>query len=80
MTYTALPTDFYFFKLTQALTLSIGEVLYTVMEKGGKPERKPYRLPYGLRNPYRNLKSGAENSQDHAQKSQRSCYVHEFGF
>jgi hypothetical protein len=24
-------------------------VLYTVKEKGGKPDRKPYPLPYGLR-------------------------------
>jgi hypothetical protein len=39
-------------------------LLYTVKEKGGKPDRKPYPLPYGLRNPYRNLKS--ENSQDYA--------------
>jgi hypothetical protein len=29
--------------------------LYTVKEKGGKPDRKPYPLPFGLRNPYRNL-------------------------
>ncbi len=28
-------------------------LLYTVKEKGGKPDRKPYPLPYGLRNPYR---------------------------
>jgi hypothetical protein len=41
------------------------------MEKGGKPNRKPYSLPYGLKNPYRNLKS--ENSQDYAQKPQRNC-------
>ncbi len=45
---TALPWDFYFFKLTQPLTVS-------VKEKGGKPDRKPYPLPYGLSNPYRNL-------------------------
>ncbi len=36
------------------------------LEKGGKPDRKPYFLSYGLRNPYRNLKS--KNSQDCAQK------------
>jgi ribosomal protein S4 len=54
--------------------------LYVVKEKGGEPDRKPYPLPYGLRNPYRNLKS--VNSQDYAQKPQRSCtmYIHEFGF
>jgi hypothetical protein len=40
--------------------------MYTVKEKGGKPDRKPYPLPYGLRNPNRNLKS--ENFQDYAQK------------
>jgi hypothetical protein len=45
--------------------------LYTVKEKGGKPDRKQYPLPHGLRNPYRNLKS--ENSQDYAQKPQQNC-------
>jgi hypothetical protein len=35
-------------------------LLYTVTEKGRKPDREP--PPYGLRDPYRNLKS--ENSQD----------------
>ncbi len=49
--------DFYLFKLTQPLTVS-------VKEKRGKPERKPYPYPFGLRNPYRNLKS--ENSEDYA--------------
>jgi hypothetical protein len=50
---------------------SVTDLLYTVKEKGGKPDRKPYTLPYGLRNPFRNLK--AENSQDYAQKSKRNC-------
>jgi hypothetical protein len=27
--------------------------MYTVMDREGKPDRKPYSLPYGLRNPYR---------------------------
>jgi hypothetical protein len=36
--------------------------VYTVSEKGGKPDRKPYYLPYGLRNSYRKLKS--ENFQE----------------
>jgi hypothetical protein len=35
---------------------------FSVKEKGGNLDRKPYPLPYGLRNPYRNLKS--ESSQD----------------
>jgi hypothetical protein len=42
------------------------ELLSTVKEKGGKPDRKPYPLPYDLINPYRNLKS--ENSPDYSQK------------
>jgi hypothetical protein len=46
-------------------------LLYTVKEKGGKPDRKPYPLTNGLRNPYRNLKS--EKTQDYAQKPQRNC-------
>jgi hypothetical protein len=66
---TALPWDFYFFKLTQPLTYFFKRqtfyVFYvqfsyctcTVKEKGGKPDRKSYHLPIGLRNPYRNLKS-----------------------
>jgi hypothetical protein len=41
-------------------------LLYTVKEKGEKPDRKPQPLLYGLGNPYRNLKS--EKSQDYAQK------------
>jgi hypothetical protein len=65
VTYTALPWDLYFFKLTQPLTVYTVQLLYTVKEKGGKPYRRPYPLPYGLRNPYRNLKY--ENSQDCAQ-------------
>ncbi len=48
-------------------------LVYTVKEKGGKPDRKPFPLPYGLWNPYRNLKS--EISQDYAQKPQRNCTV-----
>jgi hypothetical protein len=46
-------------------------LLYTLKEKGGKPDRKPLPLPYRLRNPYRNL--SLENSQDYAQKPQRNC-------
>jgi hypothetical protein len=53
---------FYFFKLTQPLTVPTVHLLYTVKEKEGKPDRKPYPLPYGLRNPYR-------NSQGYAQKN-----------
>jgi hypothetical protein len=47
---TALPGDFCFFKLTQPLPVSSVQSLYTVKEKGGKYDRKPYPLPYGLRN------------------------------
>ncbi len=80
-TSTALPWDFYVFKLTQALAFSSNShnllcistvpLLYTDKERGGKPDRKPYPLPNDLRNPYRNLKS--ENSQDYAQKPERNC-------
>jgi hypothetical protein len=68
---TALPWDFYFFKLTQPVTVSRGHLMYTFKEKGGKPDRKSYPLPYGLRNPYRNHRS--ENSQDYVQKPQQNC-------
>jgi hypothetical protein len=44
---------FYFLKLTQPLTVSTVQLLYTVKEKGGKPGRTLYPLSYGLRNPYR---------------------------
>jgi hypothetical protein len=71
-TCTALPWNFYFYKLTQPLTVSTVQLLYTVKEKGGKPDRKPYPRPYGLRNPYRNLKK-YENSEDYAQKPQQNC-------
>jgi hypothetical protein len=37
----------------QPLTVSTVQLLYTVKEKGGKPDIKPYPLSYGLRNPYR---------------------------
>jgi hypothetical protein len=47
------------------------KLLYTVKEKGGKPDQKPYPLSYGLRNPYRNPKS--ENFLYYAQKPQRNC-------
>jgi hypothetical protein len=45
-------------------------LLYTVKEKEGTPDRKPYHLHYGLRNSYGNLR--VENSQDYAQKPQRN--------
>jgi hypothetical protein len=53
--------------LLQFLQFSNQE-LYTIKEKGGKPDRKPYPLSFGLGNPYRNLKS--ENTQDYAQTPQ----------
>jgi hypothetical protein len=59
---------------------SVTVLLYTVKEKGGKSDIKPYPLPSGLRNPYRKLKY--ENSQDYAQKAETSTklYVQEFSF
>ncbi len=67
------PWDFFYFKLTQPLTVSVKNI-------GGKPDRKPYPLPCGFRNPYRNLKS--ENSQLSRlclEPSMKS-FVHEFCF
>ncbi len=61
----------YRFDLTPPLSVSRGQLLYTVNEKGGKPDKKTIPLPYGLINPYRNLMS--ENSQDYAQIPQRNC-------
>jgi hypothetical protein len=66
----------YLYTLQLCLEISISSnsrnlsqfLLYTVKEKGGKPDRKPYLLSYGLRNPYRNLKP--ENSQDYSQRHQ----------
>ncbi len=49
VTSTALPWDLHFFKLTQPLTGSTVQLLYTDKEKGRKPDRKPYSLSYGLR-------------------------------
>jgi hypothetical protein len=60
-----------FFNLPQPLTVSPVQLLVTVKEKGGKPDRKINPLPYGLQNPYRKLKS--ENSQCYAQKPQWIC-------
>ncbi len=71
VTSTALPWDLYFFKLTQPLTVSRVQLLYTVKEKGGQPDRKLYHLSFGLRNPHRNLKS--EISEDYDQKPQQNC-------
>jgi hypothetical protein len=63
--------EIYFFKLSQPLTVSRVQLLYTVNETGGKPDRKPYFLLFSFRNPYRNLRS--DNSQDYAKKPQRNC-------
>jgi hypothetical protein len=38
----ALRFLWYFFKLTQPLAVSIVQLLYTVKEKGEKPDRKPH--------------------------------------
>ncbi len=42
VTSTAWPWDFYVFKLTQPLAVSRVQLLFTVKEKGRKPDRKPY--------------------------------------
>jgi hypothetical protein len=43
------------FLFLQTHATSYVKLLYTVKEKGGKPDRKPYPLPCGFRNPNRNL-------------------------
>ena len=48
VTSTALPSDFYFFKLTQPLTVSKVQLLYTQKEKGGKPELEFLKSLWGL--------------------------------
>jgi hypothetical protein len=53
------------------LCISTVQLLYTIKEKGGKPDRKPCPVPFVIRNPHRNLKS--ENCQHYAQKPQRNC-------
>jgi hypothetical protein len=60
---TALPWDFYFFKLMQPITVSAVQLLCIVRERGGE-------IWHCLRNLYRNLKT--ENSQDYAHKPQRT--------
>ncbi len=43
--------------IAQPLTVSRVQLLYTVQEKRGKPDEKPYTLPYCFRNPYRKTSS-----------------------
>ncbi len=59
-----------FFELLQPLAVSSSVTVHCRGERK-KNYKKPCPIPYGLRYPYRNLKS--ENSQDYAQKPQRSC-------
>ena len=66
-----------FFLQTHATSYSFScALMYTVKEKGGKPERKSH--PYGLRNPYRNFKLG-KLSRSCSETSKKS-YVREFSF
>jgi hypothetical protein len=82
----AIQTDLYSFELrflflqTHATSYSFYSetLLYTLKEKGGKPDRNPHPLPFGLRNPYRILKS--EYTQDLCSETSKKLYVHEFGF
>ncbi len=60
---TTLPWYLYFFKLTQPLTVFTVHLLsYYTPRKGERRKTwlktMPLFFPYGLRNPYRNLKSG----------------------
>ncbi len=67
VTSTALPWELYFFKLTQSLTVSTVQLLYTVKEKGGNLIEN-HTPSLWFKNPYRNFKS--EKSQDYARKPQ----------
>ncbi len=59
----SLHWDFYFFKLTQPLTVSTGRKEENLIGK--------HTLSLWIRNPYRNLKP--ENSQYYAKKPSRNC-------
>ncbi len=41
----SFPWDLYFFKLTQPLTVSTVQLLYTEKDKGGKPDRNHIQFP-----------------------------------
>jgi hypothetical protein len=69
---------FLFFKVTQPLLVSTVQRLYTVKEKGRKPDRKTYPLPNVLRNLCRNPKS--ENSSRLCPEISTKLYVRGFGF
>ncbi len=62
---------FYFVKLTQPLTVSLND-------KGGKPDRKPYLLPYGFKKSIQ--KPQVWELSRLCSETQRTLYVHEFGF
>jgi hypothetical protein len=74
ITFGDLPSDLYFFKLTQPLTVSTVQLLCTVKEKRGEPDRKSYPIPYDVINAYTNLKSRL------CPETSTKLYVHEFGF
>ncbi len=67
----------FIFLQTQATPYSFFRVqlLYTVKEKGGKPELKPYPLPYGLKNPKRNLRT-----VEIMPRNLNKIVIYEFGF
>jgi hypothetical protein len=67
----ALRFLFYFFKITQPLTVS-------VKEKGGKPDRKTMPPSLWFKKSIQNLKS--ENSKRLCPETSALFYVHEFGF
>jgi hypothetical protein len=51
--------------------------LYTVKEKGRKPDRKPYPLPYGLRNPYGTETSSLRTLKIMPRNLQQKLYVYD---
>ncbi len=65
------------FLQTHATSYSFYSVLlYTVKEKGGKPDRKPHPLPYG----FSNQKPQVWELSRLCPKILKKLYIHEFGF
>ncbi len=69
---------FYFIKLTQPLMISRIQLLYTVKESGGKPDRKPYPPSLWLKKSIQ--KPHVWELSWLCPETSTKLYVHEFGF
>jgi hypothetical protein len=78
VTSSALPWDYYFFKLTQPLTASTVQLMYTVKLKGEKRDKISYPLSFGLRTHTEN--SSLRTEMRLCPETSTQFYVHEFGF